>query len=101
MGVNPSLLGWVKRRRQEVTDLQHKFPKVPIQDRSTNPKAGLGWSEAHQKEFDFQSRKRALRFIEAVMEGTVQPSALSGDMSTLIAQCVNLEGVRRSTGMST
>ena len=91
MGVNPSLLGWVKRRRQEVTDLQHKFPKVPIQDRSTNPKVGLGWSEGHQKEFDFQSRKRALRFIDAVMEGTVQPSTLSGDMSALIAHYVKMQ----------
>ncbi len=92
----PSLEGWIKRRRAEVASLADNFPKVPLKDEApAAPVVGdNGWTESHQRELDFQARKRASRFVEAVLEGTIPGDDVDEDMLTLIGQYMKLEDKR-------
>jgi hypothetical protein len=60
---------WVKQRRLDVAIAARKFPRVPVKDQVLCETVGeSGWTESHQAEADFQARKRAVRFIEAVKD---------------------------------
>ena len=69
--LKPSLAGWIRNRREDVTKLEGKYPRVALRD-EVLPAVSIGvdgWTESHHRELTFQRRKRAQRFIEAVQEG--------------------------------
>ena len=95
-GSKPSLQGWIKRRRVEVDALGANFSKsLSSKERPNEEVVGRdGWTQKHQAELQFQGRKRAVRFIEAVGEGTVAEDGLTDEMRALIASYMKLEKVR-------
>lgn len=91
----PTLARWIQNRRKTVRQLEAKYAQVSVNTLCTKRVVGRdGWTEKHQHELEFQQRKRAVRFIEAVEQGTIPESELSEDMKALLEQYHSL-GVKR------
>lgn len=99
--VGPTMKSWLRNRRQAVTRCSDGFVPRSLDDVADTAKrlGATAWTPSHDKEVEFQQRKRKTHFLSSIDSGSMlanettdqEPHGLSncsGGPSCLLAVCV-------------